>query len=63
MLLTKSHGVNQESDDLFESTPEWGDSETDSGSDLLERWLRLAEAALKNRDEKDEAEKDKQVTR
>ena len=45
--------------DPFEKTPGLAESETDPGNYLLERWLRLAEAALKTKNEKDSAEQGK----
>lgn len=58
MLMTRVDGAEQRSDDLFGLA----DSETDADHVLLEKWLRLAEAALKKRDHRDEAEKDKEVS-
>jgi hypothetical protein len=57
--MTRFDGAEQTSDDLFGLA----NSETDADHDLLEKWLRLAEAALKNKDHKNDAEKDKELSR
>jgi hypothetical protein len=57
--MTRFDGAEQTSDDLFGLA----NSETDADHDLLEKWLRLAQAALKNKDHKNDAEKDKELSR